>query len=60
MTEPEPLRGRLRRLRASALAQLSKRDGLDAGLLALIANTTSALHALDEAEVADPAATLPR
>ena len=53
MTEPEPLRDRLLRLRADALVQLSEGEVLDSGLLQIIAHVTATLHALDEAEAAD-------
>ena len=50
MTEPEPLRTRLIVLRTQALAQLSEGNGIDAGLLQIIANVTATLHVLDTAE----------
>ena len=60
MTEPEPLRDRLLRLRANALAQLSEGDGIDSGLLQIIAHVTATLHVLDEAAAADRAAAVSR
>jgi len=60
MTEPEPLRDRLLRLRADALQQLSEIEILDPGLMRLVADAGAVLAALDEAEAADPAVTLPR
>ena len=51
MTDLEPLRTRLRRLRADALAQLAAGDGIDGGLLQIIAHVTATLAALDEAEL---------
>ena len=53
MTDPEPLRTRLRRLRADALVQLAEADTLDSGLLQIIAHITATLAALDETEAAD-------
>ena len=53
MTEPELLRDRLLRLRADALAQLAEGDGIDGGLLQIIAHASATLAALDEHEVAD-------
>jgi hypothetical protein len=50
VAEPRPdLRAKLLELRRDALQQLDESDGLDAGLLALVAHTTAAL----EAEAAD-------
>ena len=53
MTEPEPLRDRLLRLRADALQQLSEIEILDPGLMRLVADAGAVLAALDEAEAAD-------
>ena len=60
MTEPEPLRDRLLRLRADALQQLSEIEILDPGLMRLVADTGAVLAALDEAEAAKRAAVQPR
>ena len=56
----DALRDRLLRLRADALQQLSEIEILDPGLMRLVADAGAVLAALDEAEAADPAVTLPR
>ena len=44
------LRTRLEALRADAIAQLAEGDGIDAGLLQIVAHATATLAALAEAE----------
>ena len=53
MTDPEALRDRLLRLRRDALAQLSESDGIESGLLQIIAHVTATLAALTEAEAGE-------
>ena len=53
MTDPEPLRARLRQLRADAPAKLAAAKVIDGGLLAIVAHASATLAALEEAEAAD-------
>jgi len=60
MIDPGMLRARLLALRADALAQLAEAEGVDSGLLLVVAHASATLAALDEAEAAESAAVQPR
>jgi hypothetical protein len=58
MPDPDQLRDRLRVLRRDALRQLAARNGVDAGMLRLVADAGAVLAALD-AEAAEAVAPIP-
>jgi hypothetical protein len=47
--DPPTLQDRLRKLRSDAIRQLAEGDGIDTGLLAIVAHSTAAIAALEEA-----------